>query len=200
MSNCHTPEYIVRLLFSAAGSKRPKLDRSIKDVKPPGATAPYASPEVLYSLLMQFEGEADEEDGIMVNGSIADMWSAACILYEMLTGEKPFLPKGLPNVLPPDCVPDSLKEQWLVYHAYEEAQLSWVCIFLCYSLIALEHNDNAVNVKITHAQAYVASSFMWQASPMALACSCKCITSGACWHSSVHIDSCLNHQHGLLAL
>lgn len=53
------------------------IDKSIKDVKPPGATAPYASPEVLRSLKLQFEGSEDDEEGVMVNGCIADMWSFA---------------------------------------------------------------------------------------------------------------------------
>ena len=41
----------------AAGPDLCVIDASIRDVKPPGATAPYASPEVLESLKMQFEGQ-----------------------------------------------------------------------------------------------------------------------------------------------
>ena len=117
---------LLHLRLPWTGGDRGMLDQGAKDVKPPGATAPYVSPEVLRSLKLQFEGANDDEDGVLVNGGVADMWSFACILYEMLTGEKPFLPTKIPTKTPPECVPPGLQDQWLVYDAYAEAQSDWV--------------------------------------------------------------------------
>ena len=120
-----------RLHAMTAGSTRGTVEVCIKDVKPPGATAPYASPEVLRSLKLQFEGAEDDEEGVMVNGCLADMWSYACILYEMLTGEMPFLPEDdedLTCVEAPSEVPTRLVDQWLLYDAIAEAQRDWVSV------------------------------------------------------------------------
>ncbi|KAL3140338.1 hypothetical protein ABBQ38_004602 [Trebouxia sp. C0009 RCD-2024] len=104
------------------------VDVNIKDVKPIGTTAPYASPEVLRSLKLQFEGAKDDEEGVMINGCVADMWACACILYQMLTGVKPFLPEeteASTRQAPPG-VPARLQQQWLIYDAVAEAQRKWV--------------------------------------------------------------------------
>ena len=113
----------------AAGADRTMIDVSIKDMKPPGATVPYASPEVLRSLKLQFEGAADDEEGVMVNGCLADMWALACILYEMLTGEKPFMPNDeqvKTAQQAPATVLKFLQRQWQLYDVFAEAQRSWV--------------------------------------------------------------------------
>lgn len=94
-------------------------------MKPPGATAPDASPPVLRSLKLQFEGAQDAEEGVMVNGCIAEMWSFACILYEMLTGEKPFMVEDEEAIFrrqAPDDAFGCLRQQWLVYDAFAMAQ------------------------------------------------------------------------------
>lgn len=65
----------------------------------------------------------------MVNGPLADMWSFACILFEMLTGDKPFMPNDEQiesAQQPPATVPKFLQTQWRTYHVFAEAQRDWV--------------------------------------------------------------------------
>ena len=126
-----------------AGPELLLVDASIKDVKPAGATPPYASPEVLRSLKLQFEGAKDDEEGVMINGCLADMWACGCILYEMLTGEKPFLPDSIDSTRQaPPGVPACLKNQWLLYDALAEVQRTWVrfhsCTIPCLNLASLQ--------------------------------------------------------------
>ncbi|KAL3153761.1 Serine/threonine-protein kinase brsk1 [Trebouxia sp. C0010 RCD-2024] len=111
-----------------AGPQSLVVDVSIKDVVPTGATAPYASPEVLHSLKLQFQGAQNDEEGIMINGCLADMWACGCILYQMLTGAKPFLPKetDASTRQAPAGVPASLQKQWRMYDAVAEAQREWL--------------------------------------------------------------------------
>ncbi|KAL0055633.1 hypothetical protein WJX82_002653 [Trebouxia sp. C0006] len=75
-----------------------------KDVKPTGATTSYTAPELLRSLQRQWEGAEDDEDFVMINGPAADIWSFACVCYEMLTGDLPFLPDQTPATCAPAVV------------------------------------------------------------------------------------------------
>lgn len=105
------------------------IDVSIKDVNPRGATPWYASPEVLRSLKLKAEGARDDEEGVLVNGCLADRWSFACILFEMLTGEKLFEPEEEEGLIPPQAppqVPEFRQQQWLLYDAIAQAQSDWV--------------------------------------------------------------------------
>ena len=108
------------------GAIKNQVDIRIQDVKPPGTTACYASPEVLRSLRLQFMGAANTEDGVLVSGCVADMWSFGCLMYEMLTGTKPFIPVEAPKWAAPDCVAAEYREQWLIYDAYAGVQQDWV--------------------------------------------------------------------------
>ncbi len=80
------------LAFLAAGdlADLQGIDIQIRDVKPGGATMPYASPEQLRSLLHQWRGD-DSHDEVLINGH-ASVFSAGVVLYEALTGELPFSP------------------------------------------------------------------------------------------------------------
>ncbi len=81
-------------------------DPDTRDVKPDGATAPYAAPEVLRSLQLQFEGATPDHPGVLINGPSADWWTTGVVLYELLTGELPFeeddvcVPREAPREVP----------------------------------------------------------------------------------------------------
>ena len=77
----------------AAGELTDDFDDWIRDVKPDGATMPYASPEQLRSLKLQWGG-TDVYAELLIDGHASDMFSAGVVLYEALTGELPFRPRA----------------------------------------------------------------------------------------------------------
>ena len=96
-------------------------------MKPAGATTAYASPEQLRSLQAQFQGDDDHED-ILINGHASDMFSVGVVLYEMLTGELPFVltDEHFEEDLAPDSVPENLVETWDECDAMLRVQDEWV--------------------------------------------------------------------------
>ena len=103
-------------------------DPGALDVLPQGATAPYAAPELLRALQLQFEG-ADEAEGMLVNGPSADWWATGVVLFELLTGELPFNGKGGPApVKVPEAVASQCSAHWEEYACMLSAQESWVSL------------------------------------------------------------------------
>lgn len=103
------------------------IDLHIRDVKPVGATTPYASPEQLRSLQFHFEGSNNDDD-LLINGHMSDQYSADVVLYELLTGELPFQPRYEPEMSAPDTVPLHLRDMWEEYESILESYQVWVSI------------------------------------------------------------------------
>ena len=101
-----------------------------RDVKPTGATTPYAAPELLRSLQRQWEGAEDDEEFVMINGPAADIWSFACVCYQMLTGDQPFLPDHKSAVPAPDVVAEEVQPVWEEYESSIECHELWVSLVL----------------------------------------------------------------------
>ena len=89
----HDTAYLEFLAPLAAGDLTDHFDVCNRDVKPDGATMPYASPEQLRSLKLQWGG-TDVYAELLIDGHASDMFSAGVVLYEALTGELPFRPRA----------------------------------------------------------------------------------------------------------
>ncbi len=129
----------------SAGTTGGSVDVNSRDVKPPGATTPYAPPEQLRSLQFQFEGAADDEDCILINGPAADSWSYGCVCYQMLTGHLPFLPDHAPAESAPEHVPEEVKCMWEEYESMLEAHQEWVSHCQCHAAcVCVDVNQSTV--------------------------------------------------------
>ena len=116
-----------KLMLSADLGDGPYFDVRVKDVKPIGATTPYAAPELLCSIQRQWE---NDEEGVMINGPAADIWSFGCVCYQMLTGDLPFLADHKCAISAPDYLAEELHPAWEEYQATIECQWFWVRLVL----------------------------------------------------------------------
>ena len=115
-----------------------------KDVKPTGATTSYAAPELLRSLQRQWEGAEDDEEFVMINGPAADIWSFACVCYEMLTGDLPFLPDQTPATCAPAVVVEEVQPTWEEYETIIKCHKLWVSLSLIRLVLLFQISGHAV--------------------------------------------------------
>ena len=129
----HHSETIIAPLACAGGDCWPL--HMVRDVEPDGATTAYASPEQLLSLQLQYADSGDEEEDLLINGPLSDMFSAGVVLFELLTGELPFEPteeqEEETEGLAPESVPEEYKETWEEYEAMRRLHNDWVS-FCCW--------------------------------------------------------------------
>lgn len=110
----------------------------MRDVLPSAATAAYAAPELLLSLLLQIEGADDDHAYMRINGAAADMWSIGVVMYHLLTGELPFQPDASAKPRPaPEYVELSSRDAWEDYFSRRAVFHTWVslacrtCVCVC---------------------------------------------------------------------
>ncbi len=81
--HCHRNQGLESELRCAFICSLSAADPETCDVNPDGATAPYATRELLRSLQLQFEGATPEHPGVLINGPSADWWATGIVLYEV---------------------------------------------------------------------------------------------------------------------
>ena len=171
------PAVLCQKLLLSAGKLF--VDIRTKDVKPAGATTPYASPELLYSIQRQWEGDEDDEEGVMINGPAADIWSFGCVCYQMLTGDLPFLADHKSAISAPDVLAEELHPAWEEYEAMIESHRFWVRLYFLYHDVTVCLADCLCSCTCLSCHLVVADACT---ACTGCVCFCKCSAGVYAWH------------------
>ena len=168
-------------------------DFAERDVSPSGGSGLYASPELLCSLLLKIEGRCSD-DQLMISRPPCDIWSAAVMFYEYLTGKLPFLPEADADLVEaPSHVKDKHKVVWRHYKSTLDAQQSWVgsvalklcfianCIKLCKlpGIVAAVSQLAVLALQLLEISAYGFVVYKVHDLQSVLMC-CWCVDAGEC--------------------
>ena len=99
----------------------------VLDTEPGGCSKLFAPSEQIRSLQLDLEGYRGHPE-MKINGPAADQWACGIVMFQLLTGELPFLSgntKPLPQA-PASVVGEEFKRQWQLYEEMRNLHRQWV--------------------------------------------------------------------------
>ena len=101
----------------------------MQDTNPHGCSMHFAPSEQIRSYQLYMEGYEDHPE-MMINGPAADQWASGVVIFQLLTGDLPFIPgktKPLPEA-PRHLVEENDRHDWQLYEHMRYLHCQWVSI------------------------------------------------------------------------
>ena len=109
----------------------------VRDTNPRGCSMLFAPSEQIRSYQLYMLG-CDDHPETKINGPAADQWASGVVMFQLLTGDLPFIPgKTKPLPLAPKQLDEDDQHDWQLYEDMRYLHRQWVSTPYCqYPLLA----------------------------------------------------------------